>query len=195
MDSAMNLHVAGDDEKAATYVERAFKANPNLKNDPYYLGLASTILGVPGEQVVDMLLGDVEYGPKGKPKRKRKESDDEVSTETAIIDLVIFWIVTAAILIIGTLILFQLFSNLFNGVMASPEFTQGLSESEIAEAQQQIEFALNMFLGAGLISTVIGAAINSVFSVIGLLIQYALLHFAATSILGGDGSFKGLIHR
>lgn len=195
MDTAMNLHVAGDDEKAATYVERAFTTNPNLKNDPYYLGLAATILGVPGNQVADLLLGDIEYGPKGKPKRKRKVSEDDVSTEKVIIDLVIFWIVTAAILIIGTLILFQLFSNLFDGVMSSPEFTEGMSAAEIAEAEDQIAIALNVFLGAGLITTVVWSAVYSVFMVIGLLLQYALFHFSATSILGGDGTFKGLIHR
>lgn len=197
MDSAMNLHVAGDDDKAGEYVEKAFLTNPNLQHDSYYLGLASTVLGIPGEQVVEVLLGDVEYTSSGKAKRKRKlkPGEDEITTEKVIIDLVIFWVVMAAILIIGTLIQFQLFSSMFEGLLNSPELTAGLSAEEIAEAQGQIGMFLNVFLGAGLVTTVIWSAISSVFSVIFLLIQYALFHFTATTILGGDGSFKGLIHR
>ena len=84
MESAMNLHVAGEDEKAAKFVEKAFMANPNLKNDSYYLGMAATILGMRGEDVAEYLLGDIEFDSKGKAKRKRKPKveDREVTTES-----------------------------------------------------------------------------------------------------------------
>lgn len=196
MDTAMNLHVSGDDDKAANFVQKAFKTNPNLKNDPYYLGMAATILGIPGDQVTHVLLGDYEYDTSGKPKRKRKSKDtDDVSTEKVIIDLVIFWIVITATLIIGALILFQVLSGVFDELLASPEFTQGLSGGEIRDVEDQINLFMNVFLSAGLVSTVIYSGINGIFSVISLLIMYAFVHFSASSILSGEGTFKGLIHR
>jgi len=196
MDSAMNLHVAGDDVKATEYVEKAFMNNPNLQFDTYYLQMAATILGVKDDHVADMLLGDVEFkGGKAKRKRKNSDREDDVSTETVIIDLLIYWIVIAAILIIGTLIQFQLISSIMDAAMASPEFSSQLSAAEAAEAEEQIALFMNMFIGVGLIGSIIYSVIISFFSILMLLIQYAFIHFSATSILSGDGSFKGLIHK
>lgn len=194
MDSAMELHLRGDEDKAAQFVEKAFLTNPNLKNDPYYLQSASSILGVPEGQVVTMLLGDVDYSG-GKAKRKRKNREDDVSTEAVIIDLLIYWIVLAAILIIGTLIQFQFLSSIMDTMMASPEFASELSAAEAAEAEAQIAMFMNVFVGAGLVATVIYSIIASFFSVIILLVQYAFIHFSATSILSGEGTYKGLIHK
>lgn len=115
MDSAMNLHVAEDDEKALEYVEKAFLQNPNLKNDPYYLQLAATIMGVRGEEVADILLADVEYGRGGKAKRKRKPREDDVSTEAVMIDLVIYFVVMATLVAVGMLLLISVLSGLVQG--------------------------------------------------------------------------------
>jgi len=197
METAMNLHMAGDDEKAAKQVEKAFMSNPNLQNDTYYLGMAATILGMRGEDVPQFLLGDVEFDAKGKAKRKRKPKniEGEISTETVIIDLVIFWIVMAAILIIGTLIQFQILSNLFETLMASPEFASEFSSLEGGNPADQIALYSNLFLSAGILSAVISSFISSLISVVFILIQYAFIHFSATSILSGEGTFKGLIHK
>ncbi len=196
MDSAMNAHVSGDDDRAAEFVEKAFLANPNLQYEDYYLSMAATILGVQGEQVAPMLLSDVEFkGGKAKRKRKVKEGEEDVTTEKVIIDLLIFWVVLAAIFVIGTLIQFQLLSSVMDAVVASPEFSAELSPSEAAEAEEQIALFMNLFLGAGLVATIIYSLIGSLFTVIMLLVQYAFIHFSATSILSGDGTFKGLIHK
>ncbi len=115
MDSAMGLNVAGDDEKALEYVEKAFLQNPNLKNDPYYLQLAATIMGVRGEEVADILLADVEYGRGGKAKRKRKPREDDVSTEAVMIDLVIYFVVMATLVAVGMILLISVLSGLIQG--------------------------------------------------------------------------------
>ncbi len=197
MESAMNLHVAGEDEKAAKFVEKAFMANPNLKNDSYYLGMAATILGIRGEEVADFLLGDVEFDSKGKAKRKRKPKveDREVTTEKVIIDLVIYFIVMATILIVGAIIFFQWLSGLFGDLLASPEFQSQVASAQDVDFEANVRAFINLFLNLGLVSTVIYSLFMSVFSVIGLLIQFAFYHFAAAKILGGDGTYKGLIHR
>ena len=197
MESAMNLHVAGEDEKAAKFVEKAFMANPNLKNDSYYLGMAATILGMRGEDVAEYLLGDIEFDSKGKAKRKRKPKveDREVTTEKVIIDLAIYFIVMATILIVGAIIFFQWLSGLFGDLLASPEFQSQVASAQDVDFEANVRAFINLFLNLGLVSAVIYSLIASVFSVIGLLIQFVFYHFAAAKILGGDGTYKGLIHR
>lgn len=194
MDSAMNLHVAGDDEKAGEYVEKAFLANPNLQHDSYYLGLASTVLGIPGEQVVEVLLGDVEYTSSGKAKRKRKPKpgEDDISNEKVIIDLVIFWVVMAAVMIIGSILLFQWLSITFESAFLSAEFA--LESPEDLELYEQLVAFVAIVINAGFVTSIFYSIFSSLFYVIGLLIQYAFYHVAASTILGGNGTFKGLIH-
>lgn len=197
METAMNLHVAGDDDKASEFVEKAFMANPNLQNDSYYLGMAATILGMRGEDVPQFLLGDVEFDSKGKAKRKRKPKVEErgVTTEKVIIDLTIFWIVMATILIVGAIVFFQWLSGLFGEILNSPEFQNQVASAQDVDFEANVRAFIDVFINVGLISSIIYSLIASVFSVIGLLIQFAFYHFAAAKILGGNGTFKGLIHR
>ena len=197
METAMNLHVSGEDEKAAKFVEKAFMGNPNLKDDPYYLGMAATILGMRGEDVSEFLLGDVEFDDKGKAKRKRKPKIEErgVTTEKVIIDLVIYWIVMATIFIVGAIVFFQWLSGLFGDFLTSPEFQNQIASAQDVDFENNVRAFIDAFLNVGMVASIIYAVIASVFSVIGLLIQFAFYHFAAAKILGGNGTFKGLIHK
>ena len=200
MDTAMNLHVSGDDDKAAKFVEKAFTTNPNLKNDPYYLGMASTILGVKGEQVVELLLGDMEYDPKsGKAKRKRKpKSGDEVSTEKVVIDLVIYFIVIATIVAVGMLILISIFNTGIEvAIEESPEFAAIMS-GELASddiGQQMFVDIINGIAQGGVTLAVVTGIATGIYSVIVLLVQLGCMHVVATMMLGGEGTFKKLIHK
>lgn len=196
METAMNLHVAGEDDKAIKMLEKAFKANPNLRFDNYSVGLASTIMEVSGDEAVSILIGEDELRDTGgdKPKRKRAESDpNEVTMEMVAIDLLIFWIVMAAILIVGTLIQFQIISSVIND-MSALAASSG-SSADAAMQQQIIEQTMSVLYGAGLVGSIIYAAIVSLFYVFGLLILYAILHFIAGTMFAGEGTFKGLIHR
>jgi HEAT repeats len=201
MESAMNLHVAGEDEKAAKFVEKAFMANPNLKNDSYYLGMAATILGLPGDEVANFLLADVEFDAKGKAKRKRKPKaknvESEVSTETAIIDLVIYFIVIATLVAVGMLILISLFDSAIQIAMTeSPEFAAVMRGEGLTDPSQQIFIDLvNGFVQGGFVISVVSGIAMGIYSVIVLVVQLGCMHIVATMLLGGEGTFKQLIHK
>lgn len=198
MESAMNLHVAGEDEKAAKFVEKAFMANPNLKNDSYYLGMAATILGIRGDDVEEFLLGDVEFDSKGKAKRKRKSKNGEgdVSTEKVIIDLLIYFIVVATLVTVGMLILISIFSSALQVAIAeSPEFAALMNGNQSAEPMQQLFLDLiNGFIQGGFTLSLVSGIGMGLYSVIILVLQLACMHVVATMMLGGEGTFKQLLH-
>lgn len=202
MEAAMNLHVAGDDVKAAKFVEKAFIGNPNLKNDSYYLGLAATILGLPGDKVADFLLADMEYDAKsGKSKRKRKaksqSGEGEVTTEKAVVDLLIYFIVVATIVTVGMLILISIFnSGIQTAIAESPEFAAIMSGEEFTDPSQQIFVDLiNGFILGGFTISIVLGIVMGIYSVITLVVQLGCMHIVATMMLGGEGTFKQLIHK
>lgn len=196
MDSAMNLHVAGDDDKAVEYIEKAFLQNPNLQNDPYYLQLAATVLGVKGDEVAEILLGDVEYGRGGKAKRKRKPREDDVSTEAVVIDLVIYFVVIATLVAVGMLLLISVLNGIFQEGIQSGEFAAAMSEEGFEPIDSEMVMSvLSGFLQGGIVISVITGVITGIYSVIAWVMQLACMHFIATSMLGGDGTFKQLIHK
>jgi hypothetical protein len=202
MESAMNVHMAGDDVKAAKFVEKAFLGNPNLKNDPYYLGLAATILGLPGDEVADFLLADMEYDAKsGKAKRKRKsknvDGEDDVTTEKVVIDLVIYFIVVATLVTVGMLILISLFASAIQiAITESPEFAAVMRGEGLADPSQQIFIDLvNGFIQGGFTISIVLGIVMGIYSVIVFVIQLGCMHIVATMMLGGEGAFKQLIHK
>lgn len=56
MDRALDESIKQDFEKAEVLVRQAFKQHPDLKNDPYYVGIASDVLGMPAEEAIASLL-------------------------------------------------------------------------------------------------------------------------------------------
>lgn len=197
MENAMNLHVAGDDEKATKSLMKAFKANPNLQFDSYSVGLAATIMDMPGEKATAILVGDVDYGEGDVPKKKRKNDDpDEVSTEKVMIDLLIYGIVIFALVLVGMLILMSLFGNLIQTAIAeSPELAAAMSSSEYADETQFAFDLINGIVQNGGVISIATAVAVSIYSVIALLIQFACMHVAATMIMGGEGTYKALVHK
>jgi hypothetical protein len=199
MESAMNLHVAGDDVKAAQFVEKAFIGNPNLKNDSYYLGMASTILGIRGEEVADFLLADMEYDSKGKAKRKRKpkNGENDVSTEKVAIDLLIYFIVVATLVTVGMLILISIFSSALQLAIAeSPELAAMMNGEGLTDPVQETFIGLiNGFIQGGFVLSLISGIGAGIYSVVILVLQLGCMHIVAANLLGGEGTFKQLLHR
>ena len=56
MDKALDESVKSNYEKAEEYVRQAFKLNPDLQFDTYYLGIASDVMGMNEDEVLAVLL-------------------------------------------------------------------------------------------------------------------------------------------
>lgn len=176
VEQAMNLNLQSKNEKAAEMLAKAFHLNPNLTHDTYTVGLAASVTGYSDEMAVSYLTSD-EFG-KGKKKRSGGGSD-ETTWEEALIDLAVYWVVNAGVAVVSTLLLSRALTDL--------AANSGYSPSDFTD--------LNPLIGADIIFVLVAGFLGSLFQVVGLLIYYAAIHFAATSLFAGDGSFKGLIHK
>lgn len=189
LDQAMDLFVAEDLAKAREFARKAFKLNPNLQFDPFYLGMGASIFDVPARDVMDTVL-DAGAGDGRKPKRKRGEADEDgdVGWDTALVDLLFYGLVYVAVAIVSALlyviVLRDTLQNIFNNLNSvDPTFSAS-----------ELEQIFGVALGASTPVVLIGTFISAFFAIIGLLIFYFFIHIAARFILGGEGTFPGLIH-
>lgn len=189
LDQAMDLFVAEDLAKAREFARKAFKLNPNLQFDPFYLGMGANIFDVPSGDVMNVVMSDGP-GDGRKSKRKRGEADDEgdVGWDTALVDLLFYGLVYVAVAMVSALlyviVLRDTLQNIFNNLAATdPTFSAS-----------EIEQVFGLALGASTPVVLIGTVISAFFAIIGLLIFYFFIHIAARFILGGEGTFPGLIH-
>ncbi|MGB1285806.1 MAG: hypothetical protein ACPG7F_04665 [Aggregatilineales bacterium] len=220
LDSAMNLHMKGTTEKeekrARDTVFKAYKLNPNLQYDDYYNGVAGEVLGINAEHVPDYIFSDVadgKSGGKSRAKRKAKNDgsgyEDDVTWETALIDLAIYWVVMAGLLIVGMLVSFQILTTTITTLVEQIEsgefqfedsefqfedyggfdYSAGLSDIPINTGQ-----LTDFITSAGIIGSILYGVIGSFIYVVSLFIYYVILHFSA-SVVGGDGTLRGLIHK
>lgn len=65
---ALDVHMRGDNEKAAQLLNRALRANPHLMHDGYTTSLAATVTGMSGPQAIQML------APTNSELKKRKDT-------------------------------------------------------------------------------------------------------------------------
>lgn len=192
LDQAMDLFVAEDLAKAREFARKAFKLNPNLQFDPFYLGMGANIFDVPTGDVMETVMsGGAGAGDGRKSKRKRGEADEDggdVGWDTALVDLLFYGLVYVAVAIVSALlyliVLRDTLQNIFNSLAATdPTFSAS-----------EFEQFFGLALGASTPVVLIGTVISALFAIIGLLIFYFFIHIAARFILGGEGTFPGLIH-
>jgi hypothetical protein len=179
---AMDLSMSGNNEKALDVLSRAFKMNPDLINDQYAVGLLSAVTGLQENEAFEVLEGHRDLTvAKSKRSDKKKKNDDEVTWNTALIDLAIYWLVNVMVLVVNMLLLSLFISQL------SEKFTDFSEYSD--------EFSADFFASEGVIIFLILGFIFGLIYVIFLLVYYAAIHFSALILFGGDGTFTGLVHK
>jgi hypothetical protein len=204
LDSAMDASISRDKKRAFDLLRKAFSTNPNLRMDSYAMNIATDITGREKDETLALLgFGDAPVDPADaglideKSKRKRKNEEGapgEVTWEMALTDLAILYIVVAGVMIVGLVLSLSTIAPAlrnFLNELQRPEFSQSGSTTLSA---MQIEALFGSLMGAGVIGSIIYGLLYALGLVIGLLIMYAFVHVAATMVLGGDGTFRGLIH-
>lgn len=216
MEQAMDMSIARNQKKAVELIQKAFTLNPNLRYEAYYMNMATDITGLSKEQFLARMFGEGEedeaeadmpaapVDDKAKRKRKNEEArdDGEVTWETALTDLAIFYVVIAGIIIVGMLLALQSFSGLMRSyINEMNELSEFYEYGELSQetmqqmmTARQVEAVMSGIVGAGIIGSIIYGLIYALFALVGLLILYAFVHLAAMMILGGEGTFRGLIH-
>lgn len=194
MDRAMELSMHGEKDKALESIAKAFKIDPNLRLDSYYMGVAMDITGMDKNETIRLVTTDMKGG-KAKNKEKLKNDgsggSEDVTWETALIDLATYYAVIAGIAIVGMILIIQAFTN---GIATISTNCQGCTPQQIREVNLMVQ-NFRTITGVGVAASIIYGLIVAAINIVGLLIYYAFMHVIATMLMGGDGTYRGLIHR
>jgi len=191
MESAMEALVAHKTEAARKMAHQAFSLNPNLQHDAYYRSLAGEIMGMPLDAAVaELLSGSQKAKNSDKPKRKNDGSGEarEATWSDALVDLGIYGLVNAAIVIVGMVVLILLLGSAIN--QASAEFALSGGDPMALSAVNTMRQSL---ASGGVLVALIAGLIYGVIMVIVLMIGYVFTHLVATMMMGGDGTLVGLV--
>lgn len=182
---AENVYDRGKTQQAIKYLRQAFQVNPNLAYDRYSVGVAGIVTGLPSERAVQALIAGASVGAgavhyKGKRVQDAIDEDDP-GWRSVWVDLAIYWLVNigfslAALVLVGVFLVWVI-----GQVSAAEAAVIRAQNAELLEATAVFLIRESLVNGTG--------------SLIGLLIQYALLHFTAIFIMGGEGTFTRLIRQ
>lgn len=205
--TALDANMRGQNAKATKAVIDAFKVNPNLKDDAYARGVASTATGLhAAEAVVKVMDGsaiELFEPKKGKAKRdggavvgdlpvrdkdgRAAGEETEVGFGSAMLDLFIYGLVNAVVVGGGLLLLFYVILDTLPASLLMEPVGPGVP----------LTFGdmLTWFTSAGVAIVLLYSALYGVFNMIALFIQAVVVHWAATSFMKGEGTLAELLHR
>lgn len=187
--------------RATKFLVEAFKLNPNLKNDAYAVGIASTATGLYKLDAVKAVLDgsalelfDKKELTAKSPKAKNKDEDIEVEEVqvpatwgTALVDLLLYGLINAVIVIGAALLVVNI---IISTVQNDPAIQQ-----ELAQNGSSVAALVGLISQVAIVTTIVYALIYGLLAIVSLLVSSFFIHIAATMILGGDGTLANLIHR
>lgn len=189
IDRALNLEVANDKKAAEELVRKAVKLNPHLVKDAYYGGIVSSITGKKGEDALVYLLDD--GTSTASPTGAQKRENDDLAPATAgdaLLSLVVLWLLITGLAVAMSLLLPTLVHP------AVERFIEAANMTGAGAAIDPADFATVFAItGANVTTNLIAGVLIGLQSLIVTLITYVIYHAVALFMLGGDGSFFGLI--
>lgn len=134
---ALDIHMRGDNDKAAEMIHRALRADPHRMHDSYTISLAATVTGLPGPQAIQML------APTGQELQKRKTaksgSGGSANRPGGLQAILAYVMLVAAVIVLVGFFLFPWFDigNLesptsFDGETLREEWNNELEEINVA---------------------------------------------------------------
>jgi hypothetical protein len=194
VDEAMSMVVAKDNAKAIKALAKALQTDPSLKNDQYFLSLASNMFDTSNEEAVRRLVsGDErgtyikaqEQGKVLKRKTEHKSKAQEIGWASAVFDLTIYAVVVGIITFLAPIVFAQLMGRAIDYQNAlTPEKYQ----EETIKLSRQFENVVEDFENQSTLPLVIGGVANGVGSAVSMVVLCFLIHLFASKILGGNGT-------
>ncbi|MGJ3237945.1 MAG: HEAT repeat domain-containing protein [Anaerolineae bacterium] len=181
LDRAMDAMLTFDNDKAWEHAQRAFQLNPDLVNDDFAVNLAADITGKDNASAVEALMGaSGSVGMTDKPKRSGKQKNtpgsERVGWGKALLGVGLYGVLVALV----SMTPFFLFASVMGALMSAIDPTLA---PEMATAGGAL-------IGIGIVA----GGMILIGTIIGLFIQYGLVHFSATTFLGGNGYFTNLLY-
>lgn len=116
LDRALDMSMKGEDDKALDSLVKAFKTNPNYRLDTYAMSIAYNITGMDKQEMLALVSDDTRLRTMkndakqkvSKEKAKRREESGEVTWDTVALDIVLYYIIIAGLLMVGLLLMVQI---------------------------------------------------------------------------------------
>jgi hypothetical protein len=122
-----------------------------------------------------------------KPKRKNEFQTDETSWGTALMDVGLYALVSGSGVFLIMLFFISVMGGVFDAIANSPS-SSSYGQYDMA---QVAEFLQSLGLAFALIYGLLVAAISAV----SYMIWFGIIHLVSTMMLGGSGSYTGILHR
>jgi tetratricopeptide (TPR) repeat protein len=200
VDEALSLYIAKDMAKAAKSLTKALKANPNLKEDNYFLSLVGNVFETTGEQGLEMLrsgekrqefIESAEKNKVQKHKDKHRAATEEITWASVGFDLVIYGAVVAVITFLAPLVIGQLMTQFKNYLTALPP--EKLAQESVKLSPHAIDQLLKTLQGQSIIVSLVTAIGGGIGSVVYMLALGFLIHQLATRLMGGNGTMPHML--
>lgn len=194
LDATTGYFTQGDRGRAIESLGKALALNPKLQREPFAANLIVTLTGRPVSEGVPLLINpqsraDLVTKMGGKPKLKVQDHGKGADTATwsnVLIDLSLYAIIT----ILATLAVFTVG---LDGLQDFYDQYSSLSMVESYGTQEEIDWDVMSDISLALLIPIAIAA--GIGSVVGLVLQAAGIHVAATMVLGGNGTLVYLLRR
>lgn len=185
LDEVEDYKWKGQTDKAIETLSKALQMDPKLWKNSYALGLIRSVTKKAPGEAYDMLMGDMAVKRK---KRKKKEMrlPDEVTWGDAFVDLIIYGVVFALLVLIPGLIGLDFFKD----SLAETGSAQAMGMTP-AEYEDFLEFMDSI---TPVVVAIVAVAVGVIMAVT-LFIQDIGIHIAALIFFTGDGSLKALIRK
>ena len=184
-EQAMDESVKEEHAKALTLIRKAFQINPDLANDGYYVSMAAEITNLPPDAAVDELL----YGVDGRGEKRKNDEKGEITWGAAMTELAIYGIVMSGIAAVSLLLQNRFGQEWITTLRDFMSSSQGIDTTQLAE----FDTIMLAFAQPDLATLIFGSITSGFFQVLGLMFMYLFVHLAA-KIVGGTGSYRGLIY-
>jgi hypothetical protein len=184
VEEALSMNMRGDNAKGMKLLAQGLAIDPNLMHDGYFMSIAASVTGLEGDGAIQMIMDSNQRASfvKTQEERKKQERIDkhlntaQKSTWTSSgFEIVIFALIST----IGPVLQLLVIS----------ETARATANSTSAMVQQVAgslpEITIGLLVAVGVVSGITG--------VIGFLMQGALIHFAAVSLLGGHGTLRYML--
>lgn len=192
-EEALSLSMRGDTEKAIKAIKKAYQVYPELMDDTYYSGLATTVLQCEEDEVLDYLrdasrseavLKDAARQKTEKDVRSHLEEATKLSWLSVSLDLVIFSLTMALGPILLLVILGQSLEALelileAEGTPMEQPFSQILSVTRVVDGRALLILSATLLV-SGFVS---------------LIVQCLGIHYSVTRFLGGTGTLRFLMYK
>jgi tetratricopeptide (TPR) repeat protein len=192
-EEALSLSLRGDNDKAIKAIKKAYSIAPELFDDTYFSGLATTVLHCGEDELLEYLKDDTRVKTAAKTLAQEKaeqaakthlDEAKKMSWLSVELDLMLFGLIMA----IAPVLLFIILGQSIESWSVILQEEGGKLEQTYADI-----LAINKVLDLRALVVIAGTFLVS--GMLSVVVQCVAIHYSATRFLGGTGTLQYLMYK